>query len=140
MSTKTKVIIVLVSLALAFAGGRYSIPKATVDAQKQVEVDKQKDVKTHTDTTVTKAPDGTTTTHTVTDKDSTTKTDTVSSEHTVVSQKHTNLNVSALVATKVDDLTPMYGASVSKEFVGPVTIGAFALTNGTIGLSVGIDF
>jgi len=30
--------------------------------------------------------------------------------------------------------------SVSKELFGPVTVGAFALTNSTFGISIGLDF
>lgn len=53
-----------------------------------------------------------------------------------------NLNVSALVTNDFSDgeFKPVYGVSVSKEVLGPITIGAFGLTNGTIGLSVGVNF
>lgn len=52
------------------------------------------------------------------------------------------LSVSALVANDFSNrgLSPIYGASVSKEIIGPITIGAFGLTNGTVGVSVGLNF
>jgi hypothetical protein len=34
----------------------------------------------------------------------------------------------------------MYGISVHREFIGPITLGAFGLTNGTVGLSIGVNF
>lgn len=56
--------------------------------------------------------------------------------------KGSTINISALVAKDFSGSTdkPLYGASISKEFIGPVTIGAFGLSNGIIGLSVGINF
>ena len=52
-------------------------------------------------------------------------------------------NVSLLVGTntlKTDFLSSqiIYGVSVNKEILGPVTIGAWGLTNKTFGVSVGI--
>ena len=42
--------------------------------------------------------------------------------------------------SKGGDRIPLYGISANKEFIGPITIGAFGLTNGTIGLSIGVNF
>lgn len=49
-------------------------------------------------------------------------------------------NVSALVAVDSLKLTPTYGIGVTHELIGPITIGAFGLTNGVVGLSIGISF
>jgi len=52
-------------------------------------------------------------------------------------------NVSALAGydfSKPKDLVPIYGVSVSKQVLGPWSIGAFGLTNGIIGLSIGVTF
>jgi hypothetical protein len=51
------------------------------------------------------------------------------------------VNVSALAGVSTtDSRKPVYGISVSKEFIGPITLGAFGLTNGIIGISVGVNF
>lgn len=49
-------------------------------------------------------------------------------------------NVSALAGIDAHTLTPIYGISATRQLVGPITAGAFALTNGVLGLSVGISF
>ncbi len=90
----------------------------------------------HTTTTIVtvKKPDGTTTT--------TEKIDSKTKTNTVIVPPRPKLNVSVLVANDFskNSLQPLYGVSISKEVLGPVTAGAFALTNGTIGVSIGINF
>lgn len=49
-------------------------------------------------------------------------------------------NVSALFGTSIHDLQPIYGISVTQEVLGPVTLGAFGMSNGTVGLSLGWSF
>ena len=39
-----------------------------------------------------------------------------------------------------DPHTPVYGGHVSTQLLGPINVGAFGLTNGTIGMSLGLDF
>lgn len=83
-------------------------------------------------------PDGTKDeTTTVTDR-STTK----HQESTTLVTAIPTLNVSGLVANDFSTgvLKPVYGISVSKQIIGPFTVGGFALTNGTIGVSVGLNF
>jgi hypothetical protein len=48
------------------------------------------------------------------------------------------LSLSALAGT--DLRSPVYGAHVSKEILGPVSVGIFGLTNGTFGASIGLNF
>ncbi len=90
----------------------------------------------HTTTTIVtvKKPDGTTTT--------TEKIDSKTKTNTVVVPPRPKLNVSVLVANDFskNSVQPLYGVSISKEVLGPVTAGAFALTNGTIGVSIGVNF
>ncbi len=53
------------------------------------------------------------------------------------------INISALAGldfSKPLALTPIYGISVSKQVLGPIAIGAFGLTNGVVGLSLGVTF
>lgn len=107
---------------------------------KTVEVEKEvvrTDIQTVTHTVT--LPGGAVDT-TITTIDHTQKVETDSK--TSVSLAKPKINISALVA---NDFTrggfiPSYGIAVSKEFIGPITIGGFGLTNGIFGLSIGINF
>jgi peptidoglycan hydrolase-like amidase len=95
--------------------------------------------KTHTKTTVKQVrhKDGTveTTKVIITDKDS------KSTEIQKIPVKTSKINVSVLAGTDVTSrFKPEYGISINKEFIGPVTIGAFGMTNGVLGVSIGITF
>lgn len=58
-----------------------------------------------------------------------------------VESKRTRVSVQALIGTDVTNrFQPVYGAAVSKEVLGQITIGAFGLTNGTLGVSLGLNF
>lgn len=144
LATKAKVIAIVGALVLAFVGGRYSIPQS---ATTSTEVSKEHDTgKTHTITTTTetKSPSGevktVTTTDTVATTDSTKKQ--TNTETTVVAAKHSALNVSLLGGYDVihREGSLQYGMSVTKEVLAPLTVGVFGLNNGTLGLSVGINF
>jgi hypothetical protein len=160
MTTRTKIILISVSLLSAFAVGRYTVPEKIRVETKTVEVEKKvDDTKTQTDrdkhkkTTVveTVKPDGEKTTTTVTEEDTTTKrstddksamtdnkaTDQVT-EKTYGTQKTTLSALGAINLTGTPSIA--YGASVYKPVLGPFGIGAMFLTNGTVGLSVGISF
>lgn len=67
---------------------------------------------------------------------------TETSKNSTVVAKRSTINVSALVANdfSTGSLKPLYGVSVSKEVIGQITVGAFGLTNGTLGLSLGLNF
>lgn len=137
MSLQYKVILSLVALLAAYSFGHYTKPQPAETKTTTQETEKQ----TQHDVIVTvKAPDGTTkTTETI---DTTTKVIEKKQELQVLPPKQSKINVSALVANDFSrgGILPLYGASVSKEFIGPVTLGAFGLTNGTIGLSIGLNF
>lgn len=147
MNTKTTVIISAVSLAVAFAGGRYSVQAPSSKTKEVVQVDTTKDIAKNTKkkTTIEKNPDGST--KTTIDEETTTDTSSVTNSLTKVSQSVTavrtgTLNISALGGMDFSSSIPkpIYGASVTKEIVGPVTLGAFGLMNGVVGLSVGVNF
>lgn len=145
-----KLYLVLIALLVAFAIGRYSAggssTKSTED--KKTTDTKQVDTNTHsqTTTTVTEDPNGTKKTTTVVTTDTTTKSkDTeVITDRTTQSTtptKRNTINISALVGVDISKgFIPSYGISASKEFIGPITIGAFGLTSGTVGLSLGLNF
>lgn len=92
-----------------------------------------------------------TVTHTVTLPSGAVDTTTTTTDHTQkietdnktsIVLKSSKLNISALIANDFSRglLVPTYGVSIQKEFIGPLTLGAFGLTNGVVGLSVGLNF
>lgn len=139
---------ILILILVSFAAGRYSASKPEVkqttvsdDTVKQTE---NKDTHTVTTSKTIEQPSGvkevdvTITTDIVSHRnevqtdDSMTKTD-------IIPPKTNTVNLSALVGFQ-GFFTPVYGASISKQLFGPVTIGGFGLTNGTFGVSLGLNF
>lgn len=137
MTLKNTAVACLVSAGLATALTHYyfpSIQTKTVEVQKEVV---QNDI--HTTTHTITQPNGIVDTTTVTDDHSKTS---ESDSKTAIVIKQPTWNVSGLVANDFSKgvILPAYGVSVSKEILGPFSIGAFGLTNGTIGLSLGVNF
>lgn len=95
------------------------------------------EIQNHTITKIVKvtSPNGTVTESTTID--SATKTDKV---QTIAKANKSNLSVLASIDYTKSQLTPVYGVSFSKEVLGPITVGAFILTNKTVGLSIGYSF
>jgi hypothetical protein len=151
LDLKTKAIISVVAIATAFASGRYSVNqppavKLVETSKTQVEQRADKDIHETTKTETVKEPDGEVKTTVVETKDTVSKVDTekqvdMSVQLTQTPAKRSTINISALVALDaLHGFTPCYGVSASKEFIGPITVGAFGLTNGTLGVSVGVNF
>lgn len=136
----------ILAVVTAFALGRSSVHQPEVkssqqDTKKEV-TDENKD--TVKKTTIVKNKDGSETTvideHT-TDKSHDAMTDNSKSSSAVIPQKVGMLNVSALVSIDTQNRwTHSYGASVSKQVLGPISVGLFGLTNGTVGASIGLSF
>ncbi len=147
MNFKTKIIISITVILTAFAFGRYSVNQApAVHTIEDIKTDKDidKDKVTHTVTVITTKSDGTSVT--TIDKKTQSKSqekDEISShlDQIITSSKQSKINISFLGANDFSKSipVPIYGLSVSKEFIGPITVGAFGLTNGVIGLSIGLD-
>ncbi len=140
MSTKTKSIIVVLGLLSSFAVGRYSVPESTKESKDSSEqTDSKKKKKTVTEET--EAPDGTKkkkTTVTEETEKSKSKTDKESKEVFTGSSKVT---VGALLGIRVYDANSQsYGLLISKPILGPITVGAFYLTPGILGASLGLTF
>lgn len=139
METKTKIIVFTVSLVAAFAAGRYAAPTKVVTETKIVEVEttkRKKDIIIHEIT----RPDGTKEKNTEI-KERETKNDRISSDETRTITRASD-KVTILGLAGVDFTSPgsKYGASISKPIIGPVTIGAFYLTPGMVGLGLGLTF
>lgn len=152
MTTKNKILLALAALAAAFALGRYTAPvkiqEVTKTDEKQTE---KKNIETdkHKETTVVEEvkPDGTkvTTTKTVEDatkhlQDDKSKDKSTESEK-VVTKETSKLNISALAGSKISTQPELiYGGSISRNLIGPVTTGLWGLSNGTAGVSIGLTF
>lgn len=139
MSLTDKIIVCFTALIVAFALGRYS---KTVDTTSQTttQVEKAQDKEEHTVTQTVKKVDGTVVT-TITD-DTSTKTNQITNQTKDSTAKaNSTLNISALVANDFKNpFQLVYGVSITKQLLGPITVGAFGLTNQTIGVSIGVNF
>lgn len=140
-----------VLIVTAFAFGRYSVNAPTVKTTENITTtDKTTEAKnTHTKTTITevKRPSGVDTKTTVIDQvanDNTARQDqeNLQVQQTVTPPKKDTLNISLLGANDFSRglLVPTYGLSVTKSVLGPITIGAFGLMNGVVGVSIGLNF
>lgn len=143
-TSNSKVLLTLVCIILlSFAIGRYTATIGkSVDTKSSTQIDETKNTETHTTITQTKDPNGQVKTVTTIDSNTSTKIDEdkTKESHTQVSAQ-SKINVSALVGNDFNNpFLPIYGVSASKEFLGPITVGAWGLTNGTIGLSLGLNF
>jgi hypothetical protein len=160
MTTKTKVIVGVVYTAGCLALGAYLVPEKTKIVTKVAETEKltdkddiKKEVKRHKETKIVAVtePDGKKETTTIITEDTGVNSekkvnDTLSDTKSSYTEKETvrgnsKVTVSALFATDVKAPNGLsYGLSVTKPILGPLTIGAFGLMNGTCGLSLGLTF
>ena len=152
MNTKQIIIAGALALVVAFAFGRWSAPEKikiqTVEVEKKTD-DKTAAVDDHKITTITETdkPDGTKTKTTViADQKSTNTTDKSTDDTTKTMSKEidkstSKVTISMLAGTNITSPTSlMYGASITKPILGPITVGIFGFQNGTIGTSVGLTF
>lgn len=159
MTTRVKVVIVVVSLATAFATGRFTVPTKTVTVVKEVTVEKKvvdtnSDRTDHKVTTVTETDqiNGIKTIVTVIKDDVDNKTDVIAktdktddlSESKTVVKSGGRLNISALGGLSLASLNipqaPIFGVHVSKDILGPISGGLWGLTDKTLGISLGLTF
>lgn len=144
--------IVLGLLVISFAAGRYSLRSPEIKTKDTVKTDIKKeidrDIHTQTIVTTIKTSDGTIKTVQTIDtvSDTKTKIDTAKSEtktSDIIPLRYGTINVSGLVGNDFStswNLKPIYGVSVTKEFLGPITLGGYGLTNGVLGISIGLNF
>lgn len=168
LTTKQILIASLGLLLLGAAFGRFTTPEKVRVETKTVTVEvekKQEQQKTNTDTdrdrhretttTEITKPDGTrevvthTTDDTKTDRhtDQVKNTDTESTKNESastmkeVTRGSSPVTVSALLGVKLSLSSPVvYGAAVSRPILGPVTVGAFGMSDATLGVSLGLTF
>ena len=135
---RIKILIGMIALVTAFLLGRYTGRRPAVET-KEVAVTKQvQDVETKKTTTIVKSITGEVKTVITEDTVSKTKTD----KSVVTKTKDVaTLNVSLLVGYNYHSpALPIYGVMVSKKLLGPIAVGAWGMTNSTIGISLGMEF
>jgi len=155
MNTKTKILVVIVYTLVIFAVGRYTVPTKVIEKthndqettkNKNTNVKEKKDRKKTT--VITKKPNGEVVTiitdETTQDKDSSTKTNSDTKKESDTFKeivKASPLNISALMGANLSskEFQQIYGLSVNKQLIGPITVGIFGFNNGTLGVSVGIN-
>lgn len=138
----TVIIIALILLAVAFAAGRYSVKFVTTTEVTKTDEKRQEETKKDTRTVIVKAPDGTTTTTIDTHVD-TRIVDTTRTTDEVKTVTNTRKTVNVAILGSYDfssQKTPDFGLSISKEVLGPMTVGVWAMKSGVIGVSLGLNF
>lgn len=151
MSLKYKIIIVIAYTATAVAMGRYLTPEKIKIETKIVEVEKKtvdKNDNKHKHTVITEIDnkDGSKETKTdivYTDEKTTAVTDDVNKTTDTVKEitkGSDKVTISALGGFDFNTLKPVYGASVSKPLLGPIAIGAWGVSSGQVGISIGLQF
>lgn len=147
MVKATHVEILLVFTALLFFGlGRFSIAPPNIKTTEILteDIKKEKDQDKHIVTIITKdcstGKETTTITEDDTIREKETKRVVDQLYESVTQQTRKTLNISGLAGLDTLDKRLVYGASINKEVLGPVTLGAYGLTNGVLGLSIGINF
>jgi len=132
LSIKQLLLVILSSMAIG-ASIAYTLTSSNVTTTETQVKERDRIV-----TIIVEAKDGSKKTTIVQDKKR------VSAEKSVIKAsvpKRNTINISALYSVDTTDrFRPAYGLSVSKEVLGPITIGIFGLTDGTIGVSIGGNF
>jgi len=127
-----------------FQYGKKSIPDPKKSEDTQTQKDSQTDTKTHDVIITIEKPDGSKQITETKDTTSEHKSDTKQTVDTVFQPipKSKAVNVSVLIGEQTPHLfnTPTYGISVTKPVLGGFTVGAFGMTNGMLGVSLGMDF
>jgi hypothetical protein len=150
MTTKISIVGALV---LGLVLGRYTLPAKVVTKTETIEklvTQTNTNTEDHSKTTVTqtKKPDGTVVTTTTTSNDIDTKTTQKSKDdkdtetQKTVSYDTSRIGLNALGLTKPFSSTPtmVYGGQIEYRLIGPIKTGIIGLSDGTVGISIGVQF
>lgn len=142
--TKTRIVLYAVGLAaLSYAAGHYTARLTQPEIVSDKEVTELVDsfLEKRKETRVEKSPDGREVTTIV---ENTTKASSQKKEsetHVEVKPSIKEFNISALAGLEgKNSLSPVWGLSVTKQIIGPISAGLFGLSNGIVGVSVGLNF
>lgn len=132
------IVIVLVATGGFFVGKHFAPEKVRVETV-TVEVEKQKTKNQKKKVVIKENKDGSketviTVDTSVEEKD---KTNTDSKVKEVTNSS--KFNISVLAGSSIP-INMVFGVSANKAILGPVTAGAWGLSNGTVGLSLGLNF
>lgn len=133
-STRRFLLVVVCSLVLGYAFGRWGHP-VKVTETKVVEVEKQDKSKIVKVETV--KPDGTRVIRTRTQRDVETSRRTETEKTADYGGK---VGVSFLYGLQLPLGPSVFGAGIMVPVLGPIRAGAWGLSNGTLGVSLGLDF
>ena len=128
----------LVIFGLGVGVGHYGTPPKVQEKIVEKDVEHKQD-NVVTTVTETKKPDGTDTTVTQTvDKsvENSTTTDNTTVMTSSVPQWHATLGY----GYDFKNVMPVYMGAVDKKLLGPVSVGIFGVSNGTLGVTVGLEF
>ena len=140
MTLKTQSIILAVAVILSFGFGRYSNrTAASTKIQSETDTQTKQDQVTDKRTVIVKEPGGKETTSITEETHVQTRENTDSQMKETV-KASPQLQVSALAGLDLNAHAPTYGVAVSKQVLGPITVGAFGLTTGIVGVSIGMTF
>jgi hypothetical protein len=135
----SKYIAAVIVVVIAYAAGRYTAPEKIKTEIKTVEVEKVVTKVQHKKVVIRENKDGSKETVIITD----TKSDEKGKSNTDIKNKEVtnkgSFNISVLAGSSVP-INGVLGVSATKSVLGPITVGAWGLTNGTAGLSVGLNF
>ncbi len=151
MTNKVKALILLAVALGSYAFGRFSVPEKIKVIEVEKTVTKEKtDRKKEVNRKITKRkitrPDGTVEEISrIVDKskDTTKKDSSITNDKTKESEtakSSSKLTVDVLTGVSFTQPSFVYGLSIGRDMVGPVRMGAWALTSGHIGLSLGLSF
>lgn len=132
MPTTNQVRILIIVAVIAYALGRYVSPAAP-----KVETASVKSIDTEITKTITKAPNGKIRSVTVTkisDNESQIK------KIAPTTSKPIKPMVSLLGGYDLTSHKNVYGLSITKPLIGPVQVGVWGLSNGSLGISIGAEF
>jgi hypothetical protein len=136
----SKYILFVIVIIISYATGRYMSPEKIKTEVKTVEVEKVVTKVEHKTVKIKENKDGSKETIIVTDSRAGSTTNSRSQDKTKELTVRDKINVSLLAGNSLPISAPIFGASVQKNFIGPITLGAWVLTNKTGGLSVGLNF
>ena len=138
---------IIVALIIGFVAGKLTEQHETKSVSQidtKVETDKQKDTKIVETKVETKSPDGetkvVTTTETVISERKETVKDRTETKTETSSPTGNRVTLTGMAGYDFDKKLTVYGGGVSKEILGPVSIGVWGLSNGTAGVSLGLRF
>lgn len=129
----------VIIIVIAFCAGRFFAPEKIKIEVKTVEVEKVVTKIQHKKVVIRQNKDGSKETVIITD----TKSDEKGKSRTDIENKEItkkgSLNISVLAGSSIP-INGVLGVSATKNVLGPITAGAWGLSNGTVGLSLGLNF